>query len=95
MTIFRPPTDNVLSFANMDLDVRQTEEGRRAYNLLRHYASQPRGRNVFKLASGAYTENEPADMTTVVKTYYGGHEYEVTADEAADLTANGYGAYLS
>ena len=95
MTTFRPPTDNFLSFANIDIDELRTQRGRRAYNLYRHFASQPRGRNVYKLLSGAYKENEPGDLTTVAKTYYGGHEYDVTAEEAADLTANGYGAYLS
>jgi hypothetical protein len=34
-------------------------------------------------------------MTTVTKTYYGGHNNEVTAEEAAALTAAGYGSYIT
>lgn len=95
MTTFRPPTDLFLNLSNIDIDVKNTEEGRRAVRLFRHYGNLPRGRNVFKLSDGTYVEDEPADMNDVIKTYYGGHEYDVTADEAADLTANGYGAYLT
>jgi hypothetical protein len=31
----------------------------------------------------------------VAKVYYGGHENEITEDEATALTAAGYGAYIS
>jgi len=34
-------------------------------------------------------------MTTVSVIYYGGHATEVTATEAASLTAAGYGEYIS
>jgi hypothetical protein len=50
---------------------------------------------VFKLDDGSYVENEPADMSTVAVTYYGGHDYEVDAAEVASLTAAGYGDYIS
>ena len=95
MAVFRPPTDNFLSLS--DIDVRQpwSQNQRFAYRLFRHFESQPRGRNVYKLSDGSYTENEPADYSTVVFTYYGGHDYELDADEQAALVAAGYGAFIS
>jgi hypothetical protein len=95
MPTFQPPTDNFHSLADFSVDLPNSPEVRRAYGLLRHYGSLPRGRNVYKLDTGTYTENEPSDMTTVVITYYGGHVYDLTEQEAADLTAAGYGAYIS
>lgn len=95
MATFIPPTDDLLNFAAFDVDVPWSAEKRLAYRFLRHYAPAPRGRNVFKLADGSYVENEPADMSTVVITYYGGHEHEVDAAEVASLTAAGYGDYIS
>jgi hypothetical protein len=50
---------------------------------------------VYLLNTGAYTENQPGDMTTVAKVYYGGHENEVDEAEVASLTAAGYGSYIS
>ena len=94
MSIFRPPTDNFM-FLGIPPDNMASQEERMAYSLFRHYMSEPRGRNVFLLADGTYTENEPSDMTTVVKTYYGGHNNEVDANEVASLTAAGYGEYIS
>jgi len=94
MSIFIPPTDDFVQQAIMPDEFSSTEM-RMAYRLYRHYAPTARGRNVYKLTNGTYTENEPADMTTVAVTYYGGHATEVTATEAASLTAAGYGAYIS
>jgi hypothetical protein len=34
-------------------------------------------------------------MSTVIKTYLGGHDIEVDATEVASLTAAGYGAYIT
>lgn len=58
-------------------------------------SSPPWSANVFKLTNGTYTEQQPTDPTTIAITYYGGHEYPVTAAEAAALTAAGYGANIS
>lgn len=94
MSTFTPPTDDFVQQAIMP-DEFASSEMRMAYKLYRHYAPTARGRNVYKLNDGTYTENEPADMTTVAKTYYGGHSTEVTASEVDSLTAAGYGAYIS
>ena len=37
----------------------------------------------------------PLDSPTVTAVYYGGHSYEVSSDEAAALSAAGFGSYLS
>lgn len=53
------------------------------------------GRNVFKLTNGTYTEDDPVDSAMVEKVYHGGHVHELTAQEVSDLTAAGYGAYIT
>lgn len=94
MPTFRPPTDNY-----MELGIEPTEfankEIRMAYNLFRHYDPEPRGRNVFLLANGTYTEDEPNDTTLIAKTYFGGSNNQITDAEATSLTAAGYGAYIT
>jgi hypothetical protein len=94
MSIFRPPTDNfmMLGIPPNDFD---SQEARLAYGLFRHYNNEPRGRNVFLLTNGSYTENEPNDITTIRKVYWGGTDNEISADEVASLTAAGYGEYIS
>lgn len=94
MSTFRPPTDDfvILGIPPKEFD---SEEVRTAYNLFRHYDPEPRGRNVFLLTNGTYTENEPNDISTIRKVYWGGSDNEVTADEVASLTAAGYGAYIT
>jgi hypothetical protein len=95
MATFTPPTDDLLNLSDFSVEYPWSQEKRIAYRFLRHYAPLPRGRNVFKLDDGSYVENEPADMSTVAVTYYGGHDYEVDAAEVASLTAAGYGDYIS
>lgn len=95
MPTFKPPTDNFLNLSDFDVDEPRTEQAVLSYRLLRFFQAMPRGRNVYKLANGSYVENEPADMTTVVKVYEGGHDHTITAEESASLTAAGYGAYIT
>lgn len=94
MSIFRPPTDDfmVLGIPPKEFD---SQEVRLAYSLFRHFDSEPRGRNVFKLLDGTITENEPNDNTLIARTYFGGSNNEVSSTEVAELTAAGYGAYIS
>ena len=60
-------------------------------------ASIPRGANVWVNTNNVISESQPplwtATATTpgVKKVYYGGHSYEITTDEAVELTAAGYG----
>ena len=59
--------------------------------------SIPRGANVWVNTNNGISEAQPplwqatATMPGVKKVYYGGHSYEITADEAVQLTAAGYG----
>ena len=56
--------------------------------------NSPRGRNVYKLVDGGYTENQPAVFEMIEKIYLGGHENILTAEEEADLIAAGYGDFI-
>jgi len=84
MATFSPPTDNFVFWA----DARTT-------GILAHLRNGPRGRNVFKLSNGGYTENQPANVGEAVKTYHGGHIHQLTSAEVAELTQAGYGAYIT
>ena len=88
MATFTPPTDNLVQYANRnDLSVE--------HRLFKFLAPTARGRNVFKLTDDSYTDNQPADMSTVKITYHGGHSHTVSAAEASALTAAGFGANLT
>jgi len=86
---FTPPTDDLLTYVD-----RLNPYGV-AYRLFRFYSPEPTGRNVFLLTDGTFTENEPADFSTIATTYHGGHDHQITASEASALTAAGYGAYIT
>jgi hypothetical protein len=83
MTTFRPPTDNYVNWAL---------PGDRG--ILAVLRPGPRGRNVFKLTNGSFTEYDPTSQDDVAITYHGGHIHEIDATEEADLRAAGYGDYI-
>lgn len=88
MAIFRPPTDDfAVSFGL----VPGSPEDR----LFSRLKAIPRGRNVYLLTDGRYTESQPSDSDTISKVYFGGHENVITASEQASLITAGYGAYIS
>lgn len=89
MPTFVPPTDNLVP------TVDASRPYGLEYRLFRFYSPTARGRNVFLLTDGNFTENEPADFSTIATTYHGGHSHEISASEASALTAAGYGAYIS
>lgn len=95
MPTFTPPTDNFLNLSDFEMTMFSSDDDRISHRLLTHYSGLPRGRNVYKLDDGTYTENEPNDLQTVTITYLGGHVHEVSDTEAAALTAAGYGANIS
>jgi hypothetical protein len=98
MAIFRPPTDNfVVPVIVGDYmgGLRLSKDQRLANRLGGRIEASPRGRNIFLLTNGTYTDNQPSSLTMVSKVYYGGHDNEVDAAEVAALTAAGYGAYIS
>lgn len=98
MSTFRTPTDNFVTPRLAEFNIkgdRLSQEQRLANRLAVHMAPTPRGRNVFQLTDLSYTENQPSNMSTVIKTYHGGHDIEVNATEVASLTAAGYGSYIT
>lgn len=88
MATFFTPTDDFVRYG----DIYTTGV---AFRLWRFYQPEARGRNVYLLTDGTYTEVEQRDTGQVSKVYLGGHLNEVDADEVASLTAAGYGAYIS
>jgi hypothetical protein len=83
MATFRPPTDNFVNWA------LPGERG-----ILAYLKPGRRGRNVFKLKDGSFTEWQPGDFDDIAFTYHGGHIHQLTEQEEADLTAAGYGDYI-
>lgn len=86
--LFRPPTENVVAYFEYG-------QNGLASQLFKFYSPEPRGKNVYKLTDGTYTENEQNDPSVVSITYHGGHVIPVTQEEKDDLVAAGYGAYVS
>lgn len=84
MATFIPPTDEYVVWAEPD------EKGIFAY-----LRPGRRGRNVFKLKNGQFTETQPSDQDTIDITYHGGHVHTVSGQEQADLIAAGYGDYIT
>jgi hypothetical protein len=84
MATFSPPTDNLVAWAD------RYESGIMA-------ALRPgrRGRNVFKMKDGSFTETQPWDQADIEITYHGGHVHPLTAQEEADLRDAGYGDYIT
>lgn len=61
--------------------------------LWRHYSSAVRGRSVLKNRDGTYTivDTPTGDqIEAAAYAYIGGHDYEVTSEEAAALVAAGF-----
>lgn len=66
--------------------------------LMQRYQGNLRAPNVFKLVAGGYTTTQPWEQepgTVIAYTYYGSHTYEVSDDEAAALTAAGFGSGIT
>lgn len=98
MATFRPPTDNfVVPVIVGDYmgGLRLSKDQRLANRLGGRIEASPRGRNIFLLTNGTYTDNQPSSLNMVAKVYYGGHDNEIDAAEVAALTAAGYGEYIS
>jgi hypothetical protein len=85
---FIPPTDDVVHYGDMS-------RGGLQRRLWRFFNPEARGRNVYRLTDGTFTEVDQRDTGQVSKIYEGGHVHTVTAAEAAELTAAGYGAYIT
>jgi hypothetical protein len=98
MAIFTPPTDNfVVPVIVGDYmgGLRLSKDQRLANRLGGRIEASPRGRNIFLLTNGTYTDNQPSSLDMVSKVYYGGHDNVITEEEVTALTAAGYGEYIS
>jgi len=93
--LFRTPTDLEVDLTGGYRLGLATGANRRAFALYRFYEPGPRGRNLWKLLDGSYTENQPPDDTDIDRIYYGGHDHHVDDTEKAELVAAGYGAYVN
>jgi len=82
MATFRPPTDPLVRF----------DDGSGG-GIFSYLTGFPRGRNVYKLTNGSFTESQPDD-SEIAHIYHGGHLHPLTATEETDLIAAGYGAYI-
>jgi hypothetical protein len=86
--IFRVPADDDYPLVN--------RLGTGAADRLFSFAPQGvRARNLYKLTDGTYTLTDPRRPERVVKVYYGGHNIFLEDSEVAELTAAGYGAYIT
>lgn len=83
MPTFTPPTTSGVSYVNRF--ARGVE-----YRLWRFYAPTTRGKNVYRLTDGSFTESQPGDATLIDRVFYGGHDNYVTDAEADALVAAGY-----
>lgn len=86
MATFQPPTRDEVNYSDF---FGRTVETR----LFSRVTPSARGINVWKLNDGSFTEIEPA-FGNFVFVYYGGHIYDVTPQEEAELVAAGYGVYI-
>ena len=84
MATFKPPVDALVAWA---------EPGETG--VFRAMARGARGRNVFKLTDGSFSEEQPYPDSLIEHIYHGGHIHEITAQEQADLIAAGYGNYIT
>ena len=74
------------------------EEGPAGDDWLFYRYRLPRADTILKNADGSYSHfRTPGleQLENAVLFYQGGHINEVSASEAADLTAAGYGAYIT
>ena len=87
-TKYVPVTENILS--PLDIPPYPIINPRR--NLRRFYTPTAKGRNIFILNDGSVTTRQPADMSTVSRTIYGGHESptDLTDSELSALATAGY-----
>lgn len=85
--IFRVPQTTTYAWAELFSD-------RRADRLFSHIPLGVRAENLYRLSDGTYTINDPRDGSAV-REYLGGHNIFLTDEEVSELTAAGYGAYIT
>ena len=79
---FTPPTAPLVPAA-----VRPRHPG---FDLFKHYRPWDAGLNVFLLVDDTVTQSEPDGLSTVARTFHGGHIHQVSDREAELLIEAGY-----
>jgi hypothetical protein len=85
--IFRTPTDDYPWVEFQDFSA--------AKRLFGKVTPGTKGKNIYKLTDGTYTDVDQRDVGAFTKVYLGGHNNFVTQEEKDDLVAAGYGAYVT
>jgi hypothetical protein len=85
--IFRVPNTTNYSWAELYGD-------NQADRLFAHVPPGVRAENLYRLPDGSYTINDPGHGRST-RAYLGGHNIFLDDTEVAELTAAGYGAYIS
>jgi hypothetical protein len=85
--IFRVPQTTTYTFAQK-YDYSPKER------LMAHITLPIRAENLYRLSDGTYTINDPRGGAAV-RTYLGAHNIFLDDTEVAELTAAGYGAYIT
>lgn len=85
--IFRVPQTTTYTFAK-DYDYTPKER------LMAHITLPIRAENLYRLSDGTYTINDPRGGAAT-RTYLGAHNIFLDDTEVAELTAAGYGAYIT
>jgi hypothetical protein len=85
--IFRTPTSELPAADFFAKDI--------ANRLFSYATPGTRGKNIYKLTDGSYTDVDPRDPDDYTKLYYGGRINFVSAEEKADLVSAGYGEYVT
>lgn len=85
--IFRPPATDFYRGGD--------RLGEGVDNRLGTYYKDVRAPNIYKLANGTYTIIDPRGDGLIAKIYLGSHANFLTDQEVADLTAAGYGEYIT
>jgi len=89
--IFRVPQTTTYSFASSVYDITYDRPKDRLFSRV---PALTRAENLFETTNGDYTINNPGSADTV-RIYYGGHNIFLDDTEVAELTAAGYGAYIT
>ena len=85
--IFRIPTTTGFAWAEMFGD-------RISDRIFAHIPQGVRVENLWRLSDGSYTINNPG-YGVATREYLGGHNIFLTDEEVSELTAAGYGAYIT
>lgn len=85
--IFRPPATDFYRGGD--------RLGEGVTNRLGTYYKDVRAPNIYKLTNGTYTTVDPRSQDLIAKVYLGSHQNFLDDQEVSDLTAAGYGAYIT